>query len=66
MSEPKRLIDLANDCRRAVEAARKDLGHDLCGYSMLDLVADQFPTEPLRTLRSALVVAGLDEGKLVD
>lgn len=56
--KPPKLEEVAKKCRRVIEKAKKDLGEDLMGYSMLDLVADQIPNLPLRTLEDALVVSG--------
>jgi hypothetical protein len=52
------LTELAEMCKEIIESARADLGYDLGGFSMLDLVADNIPGVPLRTLDEALVVAG--------
>jgi len=55
------LTGLAKDCRRIVDRARADLGDDLCGFSIVDLVADNLPSTSLSDIRAALVVAGLTD-----
>ena len=56
------LIVLAKDCRRIVDRARADLGDDLRGFSIVDLVADNLPSTSLSDISAALVVAGLTDG----
>lgn len=61
LSAPPLLTDLAKKCREIVERAKQELGVDVFGpggHSMLDLVADNIESEPLDTLKAALVVAG--------
>lgn len=52
------LDSIAHTCDRVISDARKALGYDLRGYSLLDLVADNLTDIPLETLKTALVVAG--------
>ena len=52
------LTDIARECRRIYDAAVADLGSDLGGHSVLDLMADNLDY-PLRTLADAIVVAGI-------
>lgn len=61
ISTPSKLISIARKLRRLYIRARRTLGPDLAGRSMLDLAADHLPDLPLRTLQDALVVAGLRE-----
>lgn len=56
------LTSIAHACDKVVSEARQALGYDLGGFSVLDLVADNLPDVPLETLRTALVVAGI-QGK---
>lgn len=58
---PPALQELAERCRGVVGKARADLGDDLGGFSILDLVADNFPAASLSDLKTALVVAGLTD-----
>lgn len=48
------MIDLAAQVSEVIVKARRDLGDDLAGYSVPDLVADNFPRVPLITLRGVL------------
>lgn len=48
-------------CRTIIEGAQADLGTDLGGGSMLDLVADNIPHVSLPDLRAALVRAGFTQ-----
>lgn len=48
---------IAARCRAIVINARKALGNDLRGGSMLDLCADNISGETLKTLDAALCVA---------
>jgi uncharacterized CHY-type Zn-finger protein len=50
---------LAAKCRIVYKRAAEQLGDDLAGHSVLDLLADNFPQESLRALEDAMVVAGL-------
>lgn len=53
--------NLTRRCIRIVEAAQADLGVDLGGGSILDLVADNLPHVPLIELKAALVRAGFTQ-----
>ena len=55
---PPLLMDLAQQCRAIVIRAREDLG-EIPRAALLDLVADNIPDVPLRTLQDALVCAGV-------
>jgi hypothetical protein len=57
--KPIKLIDIAQQCRGIVLRARRALGEDLGGCSMLDLVADNITHVSLDDLRAALVIAGV-------
>lgn len=62
MTRPERpplLVDLAKQVRVVYEEAVADLGENLGGLGILNLMADNFPTLPLRTLEDAIVLAGL-------
>lgn len=56
---PEQLIDVAAKVRVIVLAAVKDLGPDLQGYSVVDLVLDNCDVSVIDA-KSALVVAGVD------
>jgi hypothetical protein len=55
-------IDLSGMTRREVQAlvneciaeAKRDLGDDLCGFAVTDLVADNFPTLSLKAIADLL------------
>ena len=51
---------LIEGSRGVIAAARKDLGDDMDG--LLDLLADNFPSEPLDTLRNVLHELGETKG----
>jgi len=51
--------DLAELMIDVYHRACKDLGPDLCGFSTLDLMADNFPSIPLETLKAAMKIAGI-------
>jgi hypothetical protein len=53
------LQSIAHACDKVVSDARRVLGHNLGGGSVLDLVADNLDDVPLETLKTALVVAGI-------
>lgn len=53
------LVNVAERVRQVYAEARAALGDDLGGHTLLDLLADQIPDLPLRTLEDAIVVAGL-------
>lgn len=55
---PVKLLCLSSKCKAIVDKATESLGNDLAGHSIIDLVADNLPNEPLETLVDALVVAG--------
>ena len=59
VAHPPLLIEVASRIREAYFEAVKDLGPGLAGHSVLDLMADTFPSLPLRTLEDAIVIAGL-------
>lgn len=55
------LIEIASDVRSIVERAVKDLGPDLQGFSVVDLVMDNIGDRvSTADIKSALVVAGVD------
>ena len=56
--KPPLLINIATEVRAVNDKAVRDLGYDLGGFSVLDLLADNFPTYDLQTLKDAAVVAG--------
>ena len=56
----RQLIDLSGECREIVMNARKDLGDDLGGGSMLDLCADNIEDASLSDIRTALVISGMN------
>jgi len=53
------LLDVAKQIRPIIERAVKDLGPDLAGYSVIDLVLDNVDVSVIDA-KSALVVAGID------
>ena len=55
------VIALAKRVSVIVEQAKRDLGDNLCGYTVTDLVADQITDVSLSDLRTAIVVAGYRE-----
>jgi len=56
---PPTLLQLAREARKIHAAAVRDLGPDLGGGSLLDLLADNMPQVPLDTLEHVIVVASL-------
>jgi hypothetical protein len=56
--KPRKLLDLAAQCRAIVLKAQAALGDDLGDCSMLDLVADNISDASLNDLEAALIVAG--------
>lgn len=56
---PPLLMDLAHQARELYENAKRDLGEDLDGHSLKDLLADNMPEVPLDTLDHVIVAAGL-------
>ena len=54
----KALESLAKKCGKKIQKAVDDLGPNLRGYSVLDLVADQIPNASLQNLKAALVYLG--------
>ena len=59
MSETPTIIELAKQCRKIYDRACLDLGKELAGLSILDLVADNINNATLDDLKTALVVAKL-------
>lgn len=59
-SAEERII-LARQCQRAIRYARRELGHDLGGMSMLGLVAARIEEASLADLKDALFIAGIEE-----
>lgn len=58
----RRLEDIARDIRPIVARAVADLGSDLGGFSIIDLVADNIEDRiSTSDIRSALVIAGVDD-----
>ena len=45
---------LVKKANKIIKDAQKDLGHDLCGYSKLDLLADNIPGVRLNDLQEVL------------
>lgn len=56
----RQLVDIAAEIRPIVIAAVKDLGADLGGFSVIDLVADNIERVSIADIKAALVVAGVD------
>lgn len=52
------LMSIAEECRRVYDAC-VSANADLFGGSLLDLLADNLPDVPLRTLVDAIVVSGI-------
>ena len=52
---------LLKDCRRIIDEARKDLGHDLGGGSLVDLLADN-TGESLDVIKLVLKDLGETDG----
>lgn len=53
------LEEIAVQCREIYDAAVKDMGPELCGFSPLDLLADNLEYYPLGTLQDAAIIAGI-------
>ncbi len=58
MSQHLPIEDLAEQCKIIIADARKDLGHNLSGWSVLDLVADNIEYADLDDLAKALRLIG--------
>jgi hypothetical protein len=55
------LVDIAQDCRKIVQHAVKELGNDLQGFSVIDLCLDNLEDRiSTQDIKCALVVAGVD------
>lgn len=54
------ITSIAKEIHYVVERATYDLGKDLHGLSVVDLVLDNFPNLSVIDAKSALVIAGVD------
>lgn len=59
MSEPRQLTDIAAECCAIFLRASSDLGNDLAGLGVLDLMADNIEHVSLADLKTAIIVAGI-------
>lgn len=56
---PPLLSELAQRAREIYDGAVADLGEELGGYALTDLLADHMTDVPLETIDDVIVVAGL-------
>jgi hypothetical protein len=59
VNRPPLLMDTAKQCRAVWERASSELGNDLGGFSVLDLMADNITGCSLIDLQSAIWCAGI-------
>jgi hypothetical protein len=56
---PRQITDIAQECARIFDFAAANLGNDLAGSSLLDLVVDSVAGVSLRDLKTAIIVSGI-------
>jgi hypothetical protein len=57
--KPLLLMDAAKQCREIWTRTIRDIGNDLGGFSVLDLMADNIPNISLLDLKTAILAAGI-------